>query len=492
MVVNVFSVSAFFIVLREVLEACLVVGIVLACLNQSGATSLRKYVYWGAGLGIGVSLLFGLIFGVIYWTSGRELFKGNSEKIFEGIVFLIAAALLTWMILWMARMGKSIKANLENRVEGFVEADGAQGKVGIFLMVFVQVLREGIETWVFLFGVGLSEGGWRGIPIPGILAIVVGVTVAFALFRGFAEVDIWAFFFYSTVLLVMFSAGLVSHAFHELQEAGWFGPWTDDKTLRNWWNARMWSTKACCDDKENQFFALLRALFGYQDTPTFVEWATYFAYWILVTAILIGFNWIAICDARNRTARITRALTGTALAISFVAFIFAVSNPTWNGIFTMTAALLLSILATLAAFDVFALRLRPVGKARRVLALVAGIGMSTLTLFMAAMHIAQMACDDGTQCKLPKFYYLGLIFSQSWASTGRSVDGNSWISIAVLALSLVGVVAIFGTLGFMLLIFSRSIEPDGAFLHDADLVKGEEDVESLKETMTQVAHSVDY
>lgn len=493
MAVNVFSVPAFFIVLREVLEACLVVGIVLACLNQSGATAHKKWVWWGAGVGVGVSLLFGIIFGAIYWTSGRQLFQGSSEKIFEGIIFLLAAALLTWMILWMARMGKSLKASIENRVESFIEEDGMQGRIGLFLMVFVQVLREGIETWVFLFGVGLSEGaGWRAIPLPGILAIAVGVAMAFFLFRGLADVDIWQFFCVSTVLLIMFSAGLVSHAFHELQEAHWFGKWATDRTQRDWWNARMWSTKACCDDKENQFFALLRALLGYQDTPTFLEWGTYFAYWILIATILIAFNWAAVRNARSLTARATRGLTAAVLAFSFMGFIFSVLNPSWNGIFSMTTSLLLSIAATLVAFDVFAERVRGMARARRVLALAVGVAISVLTLFMASMHIAQMACDDGTRCRLPKFYYLGIIFSESWASTGRSADGNSWISIAVLAWSLVGVVAIFGSLGFSLILFSRSIEADGTFLYDVELVKGEEDVENTKEIMTQVSHSVDY
>ena len=240
--------AAFFIVLREVLEACLVIGIVLACLNSIGSPHLRKWVWYGAGAGIGLALASGIAFVTVYYTSGKNFFTGKTEKIFEGIVFLIAAALLTWMIVWMQQMGRTLKATLEKDVQDKIDNSSDGGKWGIFFMVFVQVLREGIETVIFLFGAASASddpNAWRAIPIPGILGIVVGIILSWALFRGLIELDIDSFFLATSVILMLFSAGLTSHAFHELQEVDWFGEWAEDKTQRDWWNARMWSTKDC-------------------------------------------------------------------------------------------------------------------------------------------------------------------------------------------------------------------------------------------------------
>lgn len=434
-------------------------------------------------------------FVTVFYTQKRDLFAGRAEKIFEGIVFLIAAGLLTWMILWMAFMGKKLKTGIEDRVEGFIEAGDKQGKIGIFTMVFVQVLREGIETWIFLFGADFSSGnpeGWRAVPIPGILAIIVGLAVSYMLFRGLAEFDIETFFLVSSVILMAFSAGLVSHGFHELQEADWFGTWNGiPSTERDWWNARMWDTSKCCNDKKNEFFAFLRALFGYQDTPTFVEWSTYFAYWILIISIVVATSWSAVRKARTRIAKIARYMTYTVLPITFVGFIYAVSNATWNGILTMTCGLILSAISYIVVLDFFTAKIRPIGKARRPLALATGIGFAVLTLFMLCLHIAQMACDERSRakCYIPKFYYLGLIFWENWAKQGRAADGNSWVSIAVLSWSLVGVVFIFGTLAFALIVFAGNVDADGTYRYDISAVKVADDETPLAPENEAVTNS---
>ncbi|KAI0561613.1 High-affinity iron transporter [Gracilaria domingensis] len=235
---SVFSIPAFFIVLREVLEACLVVGIVLAYINKIGATQYRRYVWWGTFGGIAISLIVGLAFGIVVWTRGDQLFKDEAEKIFEGITFLVAASLLTWMIIWMMVLGKNLRTKLEHDVDEIIDDDDKsplRRKLAIFFMVFVQVLREGIETVIFLIGTANADenGGWRAIPLPGFLAIVVGVGASFLVFRGLLQLDILKFFLVSSFVLMAFAAGLVSHAFHELQEVDWFGPWEPSEE-RDW------------------------------------------------------------------------------------------------------------------------------------------------------------------------------------------------------------------------------------------------------------------
>ncbi len=462
--VQLFNAVAFFIVLREVLEACLVVGIVLAALRQLGNTHLRKWVWWGAISGIALSLVFGIAFAVIFYTQGNLLFKGKSEKIFEGVVFLIAAGLLTWMIIWMQQMGRNMQRNIERQVEGAIERkDG--GKWGIFLMVFVQVLREGIETWIFLFGATSASdnpNAWRAIPIPGILGVIVGIGASYALFRGLVELSIERLFFWSSILLMLFSAGLTSHAFHELQEVDWFGPW--DTNQKDWWNARMWSTKACCNDSENQFFAFLRALFGYQDTPTFVEWSTYFAYWLIVIVIILSFNWSKVRGARKTVAGITKKFTFTSLLITFIAFLYTCINPTWHGTLSMTTAFLVTIIATLTVFDATGEKIAAIRRVRKPVVLCCGVVLSVLTVFMVGMHIALMAADEAES--LPRFYYVGLIFSEEWASRGRAPDGNSWVSIAVLSWSMMITFFFYGTQAMATILHAGNIDSEGYYNYD--------------------------
>jgi len=152
------------------------------------------------------------------------------------------------MIVWMQKVGQKMQTKIEDDLEKIIEKDDdiRGGKWGLFLLVFVQILREGIETVIFLFGAANAsddENAWRAIPIPGILALIVGVGSSYALFKGFIQMDISRLFLSSSIILVLFSAGLTSHAFHELQEADWFGSWADEKTDRDWWNARLWSIK---------------------------------------------------------------------------------------------------------------------------------------------------------------------------------------------------------------------------------------------------------
>lgn len=469
---GLFSIPAFFIVLREVLEACLVVGIALAYVNQTGATQYRRYIWAGAIVGVVISAAIGLAFGIVKWQKDTLLFQGDAEKIFEGVAFLIAAALLTWMIIWMMVMGKSMRSKLESRIDNIIEKEEnspRRRKFAMFTMVFVQVLREGIETVIFLLGTTGDEEDWRSIPIPGVLAIVVGLGASFLMFRGLVELDIMKFFYYSSLILIAFAAGLVSHAFHELQEVDWFGPW-EVTNKRDWYNAVMWSTKACCHDKENQFFAMLRALFGYQDTPTFVEWSTYFAYWLIIAAVFVAINWSTVRAARSRFLSMSKLLSFWAFTFTFVGFIFAVLNVTWLGVTTMTFGLVLSIVTIWSTFDTTSLLVKPLAKIRKSLLLGTGIGWGALTAFMFVMHLVQMQCEgaEGSCSTENFFFFFGLVFDDDFNRQGRGEGKSptSWHAIAVLSISIVLTVYFFGTLSFSLIMASLNVDSVGHYIHD--------------------------
>jgi high-affinity iron transporter len=481
--VNAFSIPAFFIVLREVLEACLVVGIVLAYLAKTGATQLRKYVWMGAAVGVAISGIIGVTFAALYYSRGQQLFDGKSEIIFEGFAFLLAAALLTWMILWMMVMGKNLRQHLETKVDKAIEAESS-GKAAALVggMVGVQVLREGVETFIFLFGASASnqlEGGgvdknaWKSIILPGILGLFVGLAVSYVVFRGLVTLDIQSFFLISSLVLMAFAAALVSRGLHELQELDWFGAYETlngkeiDSIDRPWQNATMWSTKGCCNDEENEFFAMLRALFGYQDLPSFIEFASYFAYWAVVLGVLAWMNWSTIRAARNKTAKYARGCAAFALISSFVGFIYASLNATWTGLVVTIFGLLLSIATTLVVFDVLTDFFKAIGALRRPIALACGVGLALFTVFVSVLHLVQMSCLEKS-CELPKFYYWGLIFQSEWNEAGNT--GTSWHSVGVLAVSFVFSFFFLGMFAIIMFLYSGHIASDGAYIYE-DRVK---------------------
>ena len=526
--VQLFSIPAFFIVLREVLEACVVVGIVLAYLKKTGATQYSKYVWLGAFAGVGLSLVAGLGFGIAYWVGGNSIFTGNTEKIFEGVTFLVAAALLTWMILWIMSMGKKLQESLEGEVEKIIEDDDKSSSRKKFMLVGLvgfQVLREGIETFIFIAANAGAEdqGGWKAIPIPGVLAIVIGLLASYLVFRGMLELDILKFFHYSTIILIFFAAGLVSYAFHEIQEVDAFGPWKPAET-RDWYNAAFWSTKECCHDKKNEFFAMLRALLGYQDTPTFVELASYFAYWVVLAVIYNYMNWSETRANRNKTAGHAQTMALWSLLFTFVGFVYSIINVTTIGTPTMTIAFILSIITALVVFDTFS-KLARLGKSRRIISFVVGGMWVVMLIVMFSLHIAQLDCfgqrdkfylanklfpeEDHTDllCGISPdnyFFFFSIIFNGKYRSRGREIGINynttltnsllldeggllpteetvtilGWPEVAAMSVSMVVTVFFFGFLAFHVICNSLNITSSGTRLTDDDVeVSTTEDLE---------------
>lgn len=204
--------SPLIITFRETLEAALVVGIVLAYLEKTKQTKFNSSVY----LAIASALLASVLAAVAFETVAGG-FEGRSEELFEGVTMLLAAALLTTMIVWMGKQ-KHVREELERKVG----AEVVEGhRFGIFMLVFLSVLREGVETVIFLGATGFrAESGAFGNLIGGILGIVLALAVGFLLFVQSRRLPIKKFFQATSLLLILFAAGLVAHGVHELEEAG--------------------------------------------------------------------------------------------------------------------------------------------------------------------------------------------------------------------------------------------------------------------------------
>lgn len=205
-------IESFLVTSRETLEASLVVGIVLAYLNRTNNQNYRKTVYYGIGFGILASIIAALIF--TFFAGG---FEGKAEQIFEGITMLIGAFLLTTMILWMMQQ-RHISKEIEGKVEKhLMSSQPLFSHMGIFMLIFIAIIREGVETVIFLNAINYASGINF---IGGTLGIIAAIIVGYLFFIGTKKINLKKMFGISSILLILFAAGLVAHGFHEFEEAG--------------------------------------------------------------------------------------------------------------------------------------------------------------------------------------------------------------------------------------------------------------------------------
>ncbi len=251
--------GALLITLREGLEAALVIGIILAYLAKTNNRQGFKPVWTGTGLAVLTSLAAGAL---IYFIAGE--FSGRGEQIFEGSAMLLAAGVLTWMIFWMRSQGRSIKGHLERQLNATV----SRGETwGLFFLTFLAVFREGLETALFLAANAFAADGTSTL-----VGALVGLALAFAvgvlIYQYSVRLNLALFFDVTSLLLIVFAAGLVAHGVHEYQEIGWLAVLTN----------QAWDTTALLS-KESGLGALLRSLVGYNDQPSMLEVVTYIGYW---------------------------------------------------------------------------------------------------------------------------------------------------------------------------------------------------------------------
>jgi len=202
--------SALLIALREGVEASLVVGIILVYLSRTGRQHLARFVWYGVAAAAALSL--GVAVALERWRI--------SEDGFEGLMLLIAAVFVVTMIVWMNRVARHLKKEIEAKVEVYAEKAGSAAGWGIFVFVFLMVLREGAELALILRAVELSSEGlqtWIGT----IVGIAGAVAVGLFFFKGTLRVPLHRFFAATTVILMLVAFQLALTGLHELSEARW-------------------------------------------------------------------------------------------------------------------------------------------------------------------------------------------------------------------------------------------------------------------------------
>ncbi|MDA1196752.1 MAG: FTR1 family protein [Nanoarchaeota archaeon] len=205
-------IESFLITSRETLEVSLVIGIVLSYLTKTDNTKYRKNVYYGVAGGVAFSILAAVLFSFF-----AEGFTGRAEALFEGITMLVGACLLTTMILWMMKQRKVVDT-LHERVRYHLTSDSSFfSSFGIFFIIFIAVIREGVETVIFLNAAQYADGLHL---FGGSIGVVVAIGVGWLFFKSTQHVNLKKMFSVSSVLLILFAAGLVAHGVHEFEEAG--------------------------------------------------------------------------------------------------------------------------------------------------------------------------------------------------------------------------------------------------------------------------------
>jgi high-affinity iron transporter len=203
-------ISSFLIALREGVEAALVVGIVLVYLNRSNRSHLVRFVWAGVGLAVALSLAAAI--ALERWQI--------SQDGFEGLLLLLAAAFVVTMIVWMNRVARHLRQEIERRVDSLAAKSDWGAGLGLATFVFLMVLREGAELALILRAVALSSEGfavWIGTGLGLATAIAVGVFF----FEGTLKIPLGRFFAVTSSILVIVALQLALTGVHELSEAQW-------------------------------------------------------------------------------------------------------------------------------------------------------------------------------------------------------------------------------------------------------------------------------
>jgi high-affinity iron transporter len=202
--------SAFLIALREGVEASLVVGIILVYLAHTARTHLVRFVWYGVAAAAALSLAVAV--ALDRWRI--------SQDGFEGLMLLVASVFVITMIVWMNRVARHLKKEIEQKVEAYAARAGRAAGWGILLFVFLMVLREGAELALILRAVELSSEGlqtWLGT----IMGIAVAVAVGLFFFKGTLRIPLHRFFAATSVILMLVAFQLALTGLHELSEAQW-------------------------------------------------------------------------------------------------------------------------------------------------------------------------------------------------------------------------------------------------------------------------------
>ena len=258
--------AALIIVFREVFEAGLIIGIVLAVTRAVP----HRNQWIGGGL---VSGVFAACMVAMFAGALSNLFAGMGQGLFNAAILCVAVVMLTWHNVWMARHGSELAGEL--RVAGQAVVEGSKSLLALAVVVGVAVLREGSEVVLFLYGVVAAGGdsAWS-VALGGFTGLALGAMVCLLTYFGLLRIPMRSLFVTTTVLISLLAAGMAAQATHFLEQANWL---TAMDTV-------VWDSTWILSDSSFGGRAL-HTLIGYTDQPTAMQLTVYLA--ILLTTFVL-------------------------------------------------------------------------------------------------------------------------------------------------------------------------------------------------------------
>jgi high-affinity iron transporter len=255
--------GAMIIVFREILEAGLIIGIVLAATKNIPRRS--RFVSLGIGIGVAGACLVAAFAGFI-----SQLFHGSGQELFNASILFCAVGMLAWHNIWMSSHGRELAENA--RVLGVEVARGNKKLIAITGVVAIAVLREGSEVVLFLYGLLVGEG-WQPILMGGVLGLLLGAASTMLLYFGLLSIPVRYFFSATTMLITLLAAGLAAQGVGFLQQGGYLEVWSTP----------IWDTSNFLP--ENGWIGrLFHTLIGYSDHPSGLQALAY----VLTFAAIMG------------------------------------------------------------------------------------------------------------------------------------------------------------------------------------------------------------
>lgn len=267
--------AAFLVTLREGLEIAIVLAILISYLVKSSRAAEVAAVWRGAAFAAGICVAAGI---AIHVAIGG--LHGRVEKGVEAAIALAAASVLTWMIFWMREHARTMGADLRRQVSEATTA-GA-----LSLIAFVAVLREGLETVLFLLSAETTSSSGASVVVGGLAGLVVSAVLGVMFYSAGHRLNLRTFFNVTGVLLILFAAGLVGKFFHELREmleieTGWL--WSPAWTVEG----GMWA--------RGSFYDFMKGFFGWHAETERIRLVAYLAY-------LLPVGWAFLWGGRSVTS----------------------------------------------------------------------------------------------------------------------------------------------------------------------------------------------
>lgn len=261
--------APFLIMLREGLEAALIVGIIASYLHQTGHRQWIPLIWVGIFLAAGTALFV----GAALQFAGAQ-FPQRLQELFEAVIGFVAVFVLTTMVFWMRRAGRSMKRELQAKVDSALESSALAGW-GLVGMAFLAVAREGLEAVFFLLAIFQQSPG-PAAPLSALAGIAVSTLVGLGIFAFGLRLDLARIFKWTGVMILLVAAGVLAGALGNLHEAG----------IWNLAQAPVYDLSAVLPES-SALGTILSGLLGYQEAPTIGQVSLYAAYLVVTVWLFL-------------------------------------------------------------------------------------------------------------------------------------------------------------------------------------------------------------